>query len=439
MLINLINDTKNNNNPLRLKNKKALFIQQSFFIFEYLFTLIYISIKKNMNIILFDPQERTNLLPLSYTRPVSYLRTGILTIKEKWEHDLKQSVSVLTEDYLKVKYPTKIETQNLLINGSVLPDKNVLKEINALQPEEILMKNNCVIAYFADDINILKPEFVTHLKKCESQYEITQILYPWDIFRINGEEIKRDFFRITGGRKSQPLSKTVNALQTENIFLEKGAKIEFASLNPDGGYIYIGKEAEVMEGSLIRGSFALCEHSTVKLGAKIYGPTTVGPYSKCGGEVNNSVILGYSNKGHDGFLGNSVLGEWCNIGADSNNSNLKNNYAEVKVWNYNKKGFINTGLQFCGLIMGDHSKCGINTMFNTGTLVGVSANIFGSGFPRNFIPSFSWGGASGFTVYTLKKAFETAELVMNRRDIAFDDIEKAIFEEVFKRSEEFRR
>jgi UDP-N-acetylglucosamine diphosphorylase/glucosamine-1-phosphate N-acetyltransferase len=230
----------------------------------------------------------------------------------------------------------------------------------------------------------------------------------------------------------------VNTLNPERIFLEKGAKVEFATLNPGEGFIYIGKDAEIMEGALIRGSFALGTHSAVKMGAKIYGPTVVGPHSKVGGEINNSVIFGYSNKGHDGFLGNSVLGEWCNIGADSNNSNLKNNYADVKLWNYKKKGFVNTGLQFCGLIMGDHSKCGINTMFNTGTVVGVSANIFGDGFPRNFVPSFSWGGAAGFTTYSIPKAFETAEKVFSRRELVFDKIEQDILKNVFEQTAEFR-
>jgi UDP-N-acetylglucosamine diphosphorylase/glucosamine-1-phosphate N-acetyltransferase len=221
--------------------------------------------------------------------------------------------------------------------------------------------------------------------------------------------------------------------------VEEGAKVEFAILNATDGPIYIGKDAEIMEGSMIRGPFSLGEHSVLKLGAKIYGPTTIGPHSKVGGEVNNSVIFGYSNKAHDGFLGNSVLGEWCNIGADSNNSNLKNNYAEVKLWDYEKGRFIGTGLTFCGLIMGDHSKCGINTMFNTGTVVGVSANIFGAGFPRNFVADFSWGGAAGFTVYKLKEAFETAERVYQRRGMAFDENEKEILTRVFELTEKFRK
>jgi UDP-N-acetylglucosamine diphosphorylase/glucosamine-1-phosphate N-acetyltransferase len=221
-------------------------------------------------------------------------------------------------------------------------------------------------------------------------------------------------------------------LGKENIFLEPGAKIECATLNASTGPIYIGKDAEIMEGALIRGPFALCEHATLKMGTKIYGPTTIGPHSKVGGEVNNSVIFGYSNKAHDGFLGNSVIGEWCNLGADTNNSNLKNNYIEVKLWDYASGRFIPTGLQFCGLIMGDHSKSGINTMFNTGTVVGVSANIFGSGFPRNYIPSFSWGGAQGYITYHIDKALEVASQVMKRRDIKLDEIEQDILKHIFE-------
>jgi len=225
----------------------------------------------------------------------------------------------------------------------------------------------------------------------------------------------------------------------EHIFVEEGAKVECAILNASTGPIYIGKDAEIMEGAIVRGPLALCEHAALKMGAKIYGPTTIGPHSKVGGEVNNSVIIGYSNKGHDGFLGNSVLGEWCNIGADSNNSNLKNNYAEVKLWNYPQERFVNTGLTFCGLIMGDHSKCGINTMFNTGTVVGVNANIFGSGFPRNFVASFSWGGAAGFTTYKTADAFEVAARVFDRRGMVFNETEQEILQHVFEITAKYRK
>lgn len=393
-----------------------------------------------MNIILFDRLNREDLLPLTFTKPMGFLRTGILRIHEKWEHYLSSVVSFLTEDYLQSKFKLKIESENLLINSSVLPNKDIVTEILNLKIGQVLVKNNTPLAYCVNYFNADEIDFsdFNNFIIIQSKSEFTTIKFPWDIFKNNGAEIENDFKLLTKGKTSQKLSNTVNAVETENIFLEDGAKIEFATLNPDGGYIYIGKDAEIMEGAIIRGSFALGEHSTIKIGAKIYGPTTIGPHSKAGGEINNSVITAYSNKGHDGFLGNSVLGEWCNIGADTNNSNLKNNYAEVKLWNYKKKGFIKSGLQFCGLIMGDHSKCGINTMFNTGTVVGVSANIFGDGFPRNFIPSFSWGGASGFATYKLNKVFETAQLVMQRRKIDLDKTEKAILEEVFNKTEEFR-
>jgi UDP-N-acetylglucosamine diphosphorylase/glucosamine-1-phosphate N-acetyltransferase len=264
------------------------------------------------------------------------------------------------------------------------------------------------------------------------------VLKPWDIFSKNGQAIKDDYELVTKGRKSQPLSAT-NQVLGDQVFVEEGAKVECAILNSTTGPIYIGKDAEIMEGSVVRGPLAMCDHSVLKLSTKIYGPTTVGPYSKVGGEVNNSVIFACSNKGHDGFLGNSVLGEWCNIGADSNNSNLKNNYAEVKLWNYTQERFVNTGLQFCGLIMGDHSKCGINTMFNTGTVVGVNANIFGSGFPRNFVPSFSWGGAAGFTTYKLRDAFDVAARVFERRGMVFNEMEQEILTKVFELTEKYRK
>jgi UDP-N-acetylglucosamine diphosphorylase/glucosamine-1-phosphate N-acetyltransferase len=269
--------------------------------------------------------------------------------------------------------------------------------------------------------------------------DVLRIENTWDIFSKNGEAIKRDFSMLTKGRKSQSIPEAVWASNPENIFIEEGAKLPLCSLNASEGPIYIGKDAEIMEACSVRGPFALCEHSTLKMGAKIYSNTTIGPHSKVGGEVNNCVIFGYSNKGHDGFLGNSVLGEWCNLGADTNNSNLKNNYAEVRLWNYETEGFARTGLQFCGLMMGDHSKCGINTMFNTGTVVGVSTNIFGSGFPRNFVPSFSWGGSGGFTTYKTDKAFEVAKVVMNRRNIEFSEMDAKILEHVFEETSKWRK
>jgi UDP-N-acetylglucosamine diphosphorylase/glucosamine-1-phosphate N-acetyltransferase len=306
-----------------------------------------------------------------------------------------------------------------------------------LEPNQAIFRGDEVIAFYTNDeqeeVDFDSYEILEFAEDC-----IT-VKNTWDIFSNNDSAIREDFEFLTEDRKSQPIPKTVQVIAPENIFIEAGATLEFVTLNASAGPIYIGKDAEIMEGSVIRAPFALCDNAVVKMAAKIYGGTTVGPYSRVGGEINNSVLFAYSNKGHDGFLGNSVLGEWCNIGADSNNSNLKNNYEEVRLWSYETEGFVKTGLQFCGLIMGDHSKCGINTMFNTGTVVGVSANIFGSGFPRNFIPSFSWGGASGFTTYLTKKAFETARLVMSRRNVAFDEKEAAILEHVFEATKKWRK
>lgn len=393
-----------------------------------------------MNYILFDDYSWDNLLPLTYTRPTADIRMGILTIKEKWEKNLNQSCSYLTRDYLKDKFQSKTEKENILINGSVLPDKQLLSAIQSLQPGQTLVKENDIIAAHLDEESI--EEFINkQLRDIDiDEYKdaIIKINHPWQIFQLNGVCIENDFKLLTENRESAPLSETNQVIAPENIFLEPGAIVEYATLNASKGPIYIGSNSEIMEGSVIRGPFAMCEHAVLKMLAKIYGPTTLGPYTKVGGEVNNSVFLGYANKAHDGFLGNSVIGEWCNLGADTNNSNLKNNYAEVKLWNYPEERFIKTGLQFCGLIMGDHSKCGINTMFNTGTVVGVSANVYGEGFPRNFIPSFSWGGTKGLQTYRLSKALEVAETVMKRRDKILDEKEKAVLTEIFNRTEKYR-
>ncbi|PWH83172.1 glucose-1-phosphate thymidylyltransferase [Algibacter marinivivus] len=390
-----------------------------------------------MNYILFDGPSRNNLLPFTYTRPVADIRVGILTIREKWETYLETTITTVTEDYLSDKYPMVEMEENIMINASYLPNLELVEMISGLKENQAIFDGEDVIAFFTkeaqDDIDFDKYEAI------EFSQKVIKIENTWDIFSKNGEAIQEDFNVITKDRISQPIPASNNIIAPENIFLEEGAKLEFATLNATNGPIYIGKNAEIMEGSIIRGPLALCESAGIKLGAKIYGPTTVGPHSKVGGEVNNSVIFGYSNKGHDGFLGNSVLGEWCNLGADTNNSNLKNNYAEVRLWDYQTEGFAKTGLQFCGLMMGDHSKCGINTMFNTGTVVGVSANIFGSGFPRNFVPSFSWGGNGGFTTYLTKKAFEVAQVVMARRKVAFSDEDKAILEHVFEETKKYRR
>jgi UDP-N-acetylglucosamine diphosphorylase/glucosamine-1-phosphate N-acetyltransferase len=390
-----------------------------------------------MNTILFDKPHWIDLLPLSYTRPIAELRVGILKISEKWEKYLNNKVSFLTETYLQEKFPLTQSSENLYINGAVLPNKQLLDEIDGLKETEVIKYQGDIFAFRAGEIILSIEESISKYKIIESKANPLIIRYPWNIFTYNGIEIENDYKLITKGRTSHSLSST-NRIVGDNIFIEEGVIADFATINAKDAFVYLGKESEIMDGTLIKGSFALGEHAIVKLGAKIYGPTTIGPGCRVGGEVNNSVMLANSNKGHDGFLGNSVLGEWCNLGADTNNSNLKNNYAEVKVWNYKAESFIKTGLQFCGLIMGDHSKCGINTMFNTGTVVGVSANIFGAGFPRNFIPSFSWGGSLGFTTYTTNKAFETADLVMKRRNREFDEVEKKILLEIFEMTKKYR-
>ena len=327
--------------------------------------------------------------------------------------------------------------ENIMINASFLPNPILIDMVQNLNPKEAILFGEEIIAFHTndtqEDIDFDEYELI------EYEGDVLRIENTWDIFAKNDAAIREDFELLTEDRFSQPIPKSVNVIAPENIFIEEGAKLEFVTLNASTGPIYIGKNAEIMEGSVIRGPFALCEEAQVKLATKVYGATTVGPHCRIGGEVNNSVLFGYSNKGHDGFLGNSVLGEWCNIGADSNNSNLKNNYEEVRLWSYETEGFARTGLQFCGLMMGDHSKCGINTMFNTGTVVGVSTNIFGSGFPRNFVPSFSWGGASGFTTYITKKAFETAKIVMSRRHVEFTEQDAKILEHVFEETKKYRK
>lgn len=390
-----------------------------------------------MNYILFDGTVRNALLPFTFTRPVADIRIGILTIREKWEKHLGYTTTSLTEEYLMEKFPMVEMEENIMINASFLPTEAMVEMIEALEENQAVFCGDEVIAFYTKDtqeeVDFDEYEIAEYTEAC------LRVENTWDIFKNNDAAIREDFELLTEGRTSLPIPSSVNVLSPENIFIEEGAKLEFVTLNASTGPIYIGKNAEIMEASVIRGPFALCEEAQVKMGAKIYGATTVGPHSRIGGEVNNSVLFGYSNKGHDGFLGNSVLGEWCNLGADTNNSNLKNNYEEVKLWSYEKEGFAKTGLQFCGLMMGDHSKCGINTMFNTGTVVGVSANIFGSGFPRNFVPSFSWGGASGFTTYITKKAFETARIAMSRRHVDFTSEDAAIMEHIFEETKKWRK
>ena len=395
------------------------------------------------NFILFDDDVRDRLQPLTFTRPVGELRVGILTIKEKWQRHLHiDKISYITQDYLIDKFPIHIEADNIVINGSVFPSQQLVQLILELEENEAILKDGELIATRLDERqfnHLIHGEEIEELVGFDvGDTPFLKINHLWDIFKINGEAIQEDFDLLTKNRISQPISSTNQVIAPENIFIDEGATVECAILNASTGPIYIGKDATVMEGAMIRGGFALCNNSTVKMGAKIYGPTTVGPHSKVGGEVGNSVITGYSNKGHEGYLGNSVIGEWCNLGADTNTSNLKNNYAEVKLWDYGQERFVLTGLQFCGLIMGDHSKTGINTMLNTGTVIGVSANVYGGGYPRNFIPSFSWGGSAGLKTYRTDKAFDTAEKVMARRKLEFSEVEKGILKTVFENTAQYR-
>ncbi|TAI49177.1 GlmU family protein [Flagellimonas allohymeniacidonis] len=390
-----------------------------------------------MNYILSDGVYRESLFPLTFTRPVAEMRIGILTIREKWEKWMDDDVSCLTEDYLSTKFPLKLSSANVVICAAYLPNQTLVDKVKSLEEGQALFwENECVAYHTADP----KAEFIPSEYQAITVEETPlTVRNTWDIFSKNGEALQADFELLTKGRKSQPISDTNQVVNPENIFLEKGAKVEFSLLNASTGPIYIGKDAEIMEGCIVRGAMALCEKAVLKMGAKIYGPTTAGPGCKLGGEVNNAVLFAYSNKGHEGFLGNSVLGEWCNLGADTNTSNLKNDYTPVRLWDYGTEGFAKTGLQFCGLIMGDHSKCGINTMFNTGTVVGVNANIFGSGYPRNFVPGFSWGGASGFTTYLPRKAYQVAAAMMKRRNIEFDSVEQEILDHVFEITKKWRR
>lgn len=389
-------------------------------------------------IVLFDGQCHKSLLPLTYTRPVAHLRVGIFTISEKWVHFFDQDVHIRCKDFLIEKFDSFESSADLGILAGLLPNEDLVDEISNLSPNSILMKEGNVLAISPlPENNESIEESLSKYKTLEYDSEISIINRPQDIFIENGQQIKEDYKWILNNSKSIGYHES-NTVFGDDIFVDAGAVIRGCIINCEEGPVYIGENAQIMEGSVIRGPFALLDHSIVKMGAKIYGPTTFGPHCKVGGEVGNSVIQGYSNKAHDGYLGNSVIGEWCNIGADTNTSNLKNNYSYVKNWDYSKDSMQDTGTQYCGLIMGDHSKCGINTMFNTGTVVGVSANIYGGDFPSKFIPSFSWGGSNGFVDYEIKKAIELAVVVMKRRGIEFSASDKKILEHIFKSTAEYR-
>lgn len=392
-----------------------------------------------MNFALYDhPKLRLQLLPFTYTRPVAEILMGVLTIKEKWQHYLDQPISHITENYLSRKYQGPSTREDIvIINGGVIPDKSLVERILMLKNSEAISKNGMLLAVKLDQFDTY--EGLSNIEGKEYEDEVQFISKPWHIFKETGDQIRRDYEIVTKGRESNLISDEHTIVYSkENIFLEDGVSIKAAILNAERGPIYLGKNSAIEEGAVIRGPFSLGEESIINAKARIRGDSSIGLKCKVGGEVSNSVIFSHTNKGHDGFLGNSVLGEWCNIGADTNISNLKNNYSKVKVWDFEKEGFINTGEQFCGLLMGDHSKSGINTMFNTGTVVGVAANIFGAGFPRSFIPSFSWGGQTGFTTFFLAKVKEMASVSMSRRGGVYDETEEEIFNHLFDLTSKFR-
>ncbi|MCS7035810.1 MAG: GlmU family protein [Saprospiraceae bacterium] len=397
------------------------------------------------NLILFDSDARNHLLPLTATRPMGELRLGIFTIRGKWECYLNAFASYITQEHLQEKYPIRIESENLVLNAGILPNELLCRRVEQLGFSEALLMNGELIAARLDAFQfetLIEDEEVRELNGIELDPDIpvASIQRLWDLTQQNGAAIAADFRWITRDRESAPLPESNRLIgPPERLFLEPGARIEACTLNTLEGPIYIGKDAEIMEGCLLRGPIAVCDGAQLKMGARIYGPTTIGPGCKVGGEVTRSIFIGNSNKAHEGFIGDSVIGEWCNLGADTNNSNLKNNYGEVKLWDYAEGRFVKTGTQLCGLFMGDHAKCGINTMFNTGTVVGVFANVFGSGYPRNFIPDFAWGGPeAGFRTYDFAEACETAQRVLQRRNQTLTDLDKAILHRIYEQTAPLR-
>ena len=396
------------------------------------------------NLILFDSEARKHLLPLTATRPMGELRLGILTLREKWERHMRASVSYITQEYLHEKYPIRVEAENLVINSGILPNAALCQHIYKMGMNEALLFQGELVAARLDEGQfeaLIEDDGAHELEGTEidSSIPLVQVRRLWDLFMLNGDAITADFDLLTKNKTSKAISPSNQILGSNPVFLEEGVKMECCTINTTQGPVYIGRNAEIMEGSILRGPVAIGEHAVIKMGTRVYGPTTIGPNCKVGGEISRSNLLANSNKGHEGYLGDAVLGEWCNIGADTNNSNLKNNYSEVKLWDYAAERFVNTGLQFCGLVMGDHAKCGINTMFNTGTVVGVFANVFGAGYPRNFIPDFSWGGAdAGYRTYRFTDACDTAVRVLERRNQVFSELDKAILYHIYDQTAKFR-
>ncbi len=396
-----------------------------------------------MKIILYDePAVHKALYPLTLTRPVSELKTGILSIREKWAHHMNRDISWGTMPYLAKLYPQDFDNDNLIINSALLPDENLVKAISGLAESSSLVNDSGILAARVNSDQVPGPGQIFNpqgLKSVYFRHEVKKISKPWDLFLENGPEIIKDIFLITLNRNSSKMPDPFTRIYNErNVFIEKGVKIRSAILNAEDGPIYLGENAEIQEGSSLHGPVAVLEGAVISMGAKIRENTTIGRFCKVGGEVKNSIFLGNSNKAHDGYLGNSVIGEWCNLGANTNNSNLKNNYSNVKVWDYETVSFRDSGQQFCGVFMGDHSKTAIGTRINTGTVIGVSANIFGAGLTPKYIPSFSWGGYKQGPEYAFDKAIDSAGKMMSRRNRLFSEDEINMLKAVYDMTSQFR-
>ena len=376
------------------------------------------------NIILFDSDVRSHLLPLTYLRPVGELRVGILSIREKWERWMGCKVSFITEDHLAERYHLEVGEENLVINATVLPSLPLCRLLRNMEFGDAYVHQDELIAAKLDRKQLRKlinDEEVDMLHPLPIEgFAFHKINGLNDLIRLNAEALESDFHLLTAGRKSQPLSATNCVIAAERIFVEEGAVVEGAFLNARNGPIYIGAQAEIMEGACLRGPVAVCAHASVRMGAQVYGSSTIGPWCKVGGEVDHSILQGYSNKAHHGFLGHSFVGEWCNIGAGTSVSNLRNDYQEIKLWDYASQRFEPSGSAFCGLFMGDHARLGINMMINSGTSIGLASTLYGPRYPRNFIPPFTEAGPAQIGTHDLEHAVRAMEQMMERRQQSLD-------------------
>lgn len=395
------------------------------------------------NVILYDSSAvHADMLPLSFTRPVSDFRLGITTIREKWQRLLPGTYSVHTADYLQVKFRPVPQPDNLFVAANCVPTPALAAAIEELPAGHALLLEDGEYVAFRGDIDSFRRLTGGEIQVPTLTFgqPVIALHYLYDLFLNNARVITDDFIALTAGRESAPLPLSNTVIGPDRLesgepalFIEEGASVEGAIINLKAGPVYIGRDARILEGSCVRGPVALCRGAQINMGAKVYPGTTLGPYCKVGGELNNVVMFGYSNKAHDGYLGNAVIGEWCNIGAGTNASNLKNDYSLIRLWNYPRHSFMRTGLQFCGLMMADHSKAAINCSFNTATVVGVGCNIHGAGFTRPFIPSFSEGSPlAGFRNVDLRKFFDIAARVMARRGIELTDDDRDIFQRIYE-------